>query len=155
MNRFRNLYGAGPGHLLGVVACFALAALALPRFLDAGPLASLALWVLGALVLHDLVFLPLYTGLDGALRRATRKARVPVINHVRVPVLLSGLLFLVWFPLILRLGDRFEPTTGNEHEPFLGRWLALTALFFAVSAVLFVARVVRRGRASRSGEPRP
>jgi hypothetical protein len=52
------------------------------------------LWLAASAVLHDLLLLPFY----GLLDRVGQRAAGPAVNYVRVPVLLSGLLLLVYFP---------------------------------------------------------
>lgn len=161
LRRLRAGYGAGPLHLLSVVACLAFTAFLVPRVAAPGVTLDLLLWFGGALVLHDLVLFPLYTLADrGAttLSRAT-PAPVPWLNHVRVPALLSGLLLLLWFPLVLRVtAERYESLTGLSVEPFRGRWLAVTAVLFAGSGLLYAVRVgraVRAGQAAGSGAEQP
>ena len=111
--RFRQVYGASPLHLLALVASVLIAAAAVVGWFQSfpGPTAVRVLaWFLGAIVVHDLVLLPLYSLLDRIAfgsRRARRSPRstesVSGIAYVRVPALLSGLLFLVFFPEILRV----------------------------------------------------
>ena len=110
---------------------------------------NLALWLaLGALV-HDLLLLPLYSGADALIRRLPG----PLINHVRFPVAISAVLLLVWFPLILqRQPSGYVNALGREPPDYLGRWLAVTAGLFVISALLYA---VRRLMASRAGAPRP
>src|SRR5690242_10209292 len=100
---FRRRYGAGPTHLIGLLACFLVAGYAVLRWLDSPSAVRLVVWFVGALILHDFVLFPAYSLLDRALRTALptrRRLRVPLVNHIRVPLLLSGLLLLLWFPLI-------------------------------------------------------
>jgi hypothetical protein len=60
---------------------------------------------------------------------------------------LSGLLLLIWFPLILRgRGQAFLDTTGNGTEVYLGRWLAVTGVLLLVSGLLYALRVRRAPR---------
>lgn len=134
-------YGAGPLHLLSHVAALALAAYAFTRIFAGGQPWNVVLWFAGALVAHDAIAFPLYTALDRlALGRAGRS-----INHVRVPALLSALTFVVFFPLILGLGDgRYERATTLSQDVYLGRWLLLCAAMFAASALLYAVRERRR-----------
>ncbi len=151
---FRRLYGAGPAHALLMTAAFAFAGYLLTRILGASHPGWLLLWLVGAIILHDLVFLPLYSALDRLLtrRRAgdVAVARGPTwVNHVRVPAVISGVLLLVTFPLVLRLSDNDYARASGLHESvYLMRWLLVTAGLFALSAVLYVVRWARwRGRA--------
>jgi fatty acid desaturase len=52
------------------------------------------------------------------------------------------LLLLVWSPLILRLSDAaYHTASGLSAQPFLSRWLAVTAALFAISAATLMLRV--------------
>lgn len=68
MAAFRRRYGASPLHLLLVLASFALAAYAGVRLLK-GDTLGVALWFVGAALLHDLVLLPFYAVTDRAAQR--------------------------------------------------------------------------------------
>ncbi|TVZ94261.1 hypothetical protein [Streptomyces sp. PTD9-10] len=146
----RRLPVGSPLQILLLCCSFALAAYAGVRLL-AGDWFGVALWVVGAALLHDLVLLPLYSvadravvhGLDAAGRRAW-------VMYVRVPAALSGLLLLVWFPLISdRVAVRYRLATGQSADVFLGRWLLITALLFGGSALLLAVQV-RRATKRRS-----
>ncbi|MEV5550644.1 hypothetical protein AB0L35_31665 [Streptomyces sp. NPDC052309] len=133
-----------PVQLLLLAASFALAAYAGVRLL-ADDWFGVALWFVGLALLHDLVLLPLYTVADraiaGGLGAVRRREWVP---YVRVPAALSGLLLLVWFPLISgRVDRRYRTATGLQADVFLGRWLLVTAVLFGGSALLLALRVRR------------
>jgi hypothetical protein len=136
-------YGDGPLHLLSHVAALALAAYAFTRIFAGGQPWNVVLWFVGAVILHDLVAFPLYTGLNRlALGRGRR---VRPVNHVRVPALLSACSFIVFFPLILGLGDgRYERATTLSQDVYLGRWLLLCGALFAASALVCAVRARRR-----------
>ena len=71
---------------------------------------------------------------------------VPAGNYLRVPVVMSGAMFLVFFPLILGKGEaNYMNDTGHGPPDFLGRWLLITALLFAGSAVAYAVRLRRTG----------
>jgi hypothetical protein len=152
---FRRRYGAGPGHLLGLVACFLIAGYAVLRWLDSPSAVRLVVWFVGALILHDFVLFPAYSMLDRALRTALptrRPARVPLVNHVRVPLLLSGLLLLLWFPLVFNKPEpAYHAATGLDTSVYLNRWLLVTAVLVGASALLYALRWVF---ASRGSSPR-
>jgi hypothetical protein len=158
MRWFRARYGAGPIHLLCVIASFAVAAYALSRALDLTRNPDrIVLWLGGSIVAHDLLLFPLYAVLGaiaaGAiLGRGTRsRLRIAALNHLRVPALLSGLLLLVWFPLVADKGERsFMHVSGLSKDVYFGRWLAITVTLFAGSGLLFLLRLRRLGRARRS-----
>jgi len=141
--RLTRAYGAGPLHLLSHVAALALAAYAFTRIFAGGQPWNVVLWFAGAVLLHDAIAFPLYTALNRlALGRARRS-----VNHVRVPALLSGFAFVVYFPLILGLGDgRYESATTLSQDVYLGRWLLLCGAMFAVSALLYAVRARRAER---------
>ncbi|MFI9063939.1 hypothetical protein ACIGQE_18970 [Streptomyces sp. NPDC053429] len=134
---FRRRYGASPLHLLLVLASFALTAYAGVRLLK-GDTVGVALWFVGAALLHDLVLLPAYSLLDRAAQLP--KAPWPSVNYVRVPAFVSGLLLLVWWPLVLGRVSHYTAATALPADGFLGRWLLITAALFAASAVVLPAR---------------
>ncbi|MFJ4910853.1 hypothetical protein [Streptomyces sp. NPDC088726] len=167
MNRFRTLYGASPLHLLLVLCSFALTGYAGVRLLGGAEPWKVVIWFIGAAFLHDLVLLPLYTVTDRAAQTVLGERREPSaaggagrpvqgwINHVRVPVFLSGLLLLTYFPLILgRVSRRYTLYTTLSADVFLGRWLIITAVLFALSAVALLIRMSRsRTRGPGTGTP--
>ncbi|MBB4933385.1 hypothetical protein F4561_004205 [Lipingzhangella halophila] len=148
---FRTLIDPSPARLLVLAVSFALALYAGSRLLSEGAL-EIALWFGGAAVVHDLVLLPAYTLANRGLqalggRRSADQPAASWTNFVRVPAFLSGLLLLVWFPLILRQVDRYETTTGLAGDVYLERWLLVTAALAAASALWFAAtRWYRRAR---------
>lgn len=158
----RRLYGAGPLHVLSLLGCFAIAGYAATRVLaEGGPWLAMLTWFVGAAIAHDLVLYPLYAIADvTAHARVFRRHRrppsvrgVPWINYLRVPVGLSALLLLVWFPLILGgREDAFFGATGHSTDVYLGRWSAITGVLFLGSAVCY-AWAIRR--ADRGVAPRP
>ena len=143
-----------PLQILLLACSFTLAGYAGVRLLS-GDWLGVALWFVGAAVLHDLVFLPLYTAVDRAvtdvLGAADRRAGAPPTSlsrrgrtmYVRVPTALSGLLLLVWFPLISGRVASYESATGLSADGFLARWLLITAVLFGGSALLLVLRLCR------------
>lgn len=151
MGAARGLYGASPLHLLGLLACFALAGAALLRLVEAGPLHRVGLWLVGAILLHDLVLYPAYTALDRAARRggAVPGRAGAAANFVRIPTVLSAGMLLLFFPLILGLAEGFPAVSGQTTDVYLGRWLGLSGALFAGSAALYVLRRARARRAER------
>ncbi len=140
MAAFRRVYGAHPMHLAAAVLAIGLAVIALPKMLDAGPVMNVAIWLVGAIALHDLVFVPAYGAIDRLMTRATG---VAAINYLRLPSIVAGLLLIVYFPLILGMADGFQRATGHGTGPYLWRWLAITGGLFALSGGIYALRVVR------------
>ncbi|MFD6225716.1 hypothetical protein ACFWFZ_02345 [Streptomyces sp. NPDC060232] len=152
---FRRRYGASPLHLLLVLASFALAGYAGLRLLR-GDTLGVALWFVGAALLHDLVLLPLYSVTDRVVQVAFGRGvgvgstamRVSV-TYVRVPAFVAGVLLLVWWPLVLRRVDHFTAATGLPDDGFLARWLLITAGLFAASAAVLLVRMWHGTRPAR------
>ncbi|KIE24336.1 lipoprotein [Streptomyces sp. MUSC 125] len=140
----RRLPVGSPFQLLLLASSFALAAYAGVRLL-AGDWFGVALWLVGAALLHDFVLLPLYTVADRAVVQGLDATRHrDWTPYVRVPAALSGLLLLVWFPLISGTADRrYQLATGQSTDPYLGRWLLISAVLFGGSALLLALRVRR------------
>ena len=140
--------------LLALLASFVVAGYAGVRLLAGNP-TGVGAWFVGSAVVHDLVLFPLYAGADAALVTLLRRrpalatvAGVPWLNHLRVPAVVSGVLLLVWSPLILRLPTAYTEASGLSAQPFLSCWLAVTAVLFVISAVTLAGRIVRvRGAA--------
>jgi hypothetical protein len=139
----RRLYGEHPGHFLVLVLSFIPAALALGQLLDERPVA-VGTWFAGGAILHDGLLLPLYVLLDAAILTLWRRrpGRVAWLNFVRIPLAVSGMLLLMFSPLILRQAESFEYKTGRSYDDFVGRWLLVTAILAAVSVLWYLARVV-------------
>ncbi len=157
MRRLTRWYGAHPLHLLALMGSFAVAGYAAVRLVAERPV-GVALWFLGAAVGHDLVLLPLYAIAQGTVvaawrRRWPRLPIVPWVNYVRVPVALSALLLLVWSPLIFRLSNNYEGTTGLSSSGYLGRWLLVSGALFFASAVALAVRLRGVRRSNRRPAP--
>jgi hypothetical protein len=144
--RFRAFYGAAGWHLLVLVAAFALAAWVALRLASEPTAVRILVWFVGAVIAHDLVLFPIYASVDRGLGRASRFAPSP-LNHIRVPALASGLLFLVFLPGILQQGrPTFMAATGQDQQPYLGRWLAISCALFVISGLWYTVKVIRRRR---------
>jgi hypothetical protein len=156
--RFRRLYGADPLHLLALLASFTVSAAAIVRWFDfSGPdTIRVLVWFAGAIVAHDLVLLPFYSLLDRvAFGRRDPGGAAPAqpggIAYLRIPALLSGLLLLVFYPEIFRLGaGTFHTASGQTQNIYLARWLLASGAMFGVSAIAWAAANARR-RLSRAG----
>ena len=112
------------------------------------------------LILHDGVGWPIYALADRVLTRRARPGAarggpgVTWINHVRVPTVISGLLFVMFAPMIFRLSNSsFEGITGFSENVYLWNWLLVSAILFGASGVLFLVRLGRARRRVRRGSP--
>ncbi len=151
--RFRTLYGSSPLHLLALLASFAVAGYAAQKVSLAPHHLRIAIWFVAAAVLHDAFLFPLYAIADRSMvllvRRRPRtsvpeRSAVPAVNHIRVPVLFSGLLLLVFAPSITQQGsDSYKFTSSLDESPALDRWLLLSGIIFAVSAASYAVRLGR------------
>jgi hypothetical protein len=159
--RFRTVYGSHPLHLLTLIAGFALLGYVLATIKPVtlwNPNTwwqSIAVWFAAAIIAHDLVLFPIYALADRVLlsgkriRLGGRDVVVPLLNYLRVPAMGAALTLLVFLPGIIEQGaPTYIAATGQTQEPFLGRWLLLTAAMFATSAVVYGIRLmlVRRAK---------
>ncbi len=161
LDRFRTVYGSNPLHLLTLIAGFALFGYVLATV---KPVTlwnpdtwwqSILVWFAAAIVAHDLVLFPLYALADRILVATSRirprsKVSIPALNYIRVPALGAALTLLVFLPGIIEQGAfTYQAATGLSQEPFLGRWLLLSAGMFGVSAVVYGVRLALSRRAKR------
>ncbi|MFP5020972.1 hypothetical protein [Pseudonocardia phyllosphaerae] len=142
-----------------VAGCAGLAWYAVTTIVGDDPsLWWMGVWFAGAIVLHDLVLFPLYAGGDRILTlllRVLPPTRVPLVNHVRIPVLGSGLALLMFLPGIIRQGGATHlAATGLDQEPYRMRWMWLTVALCAVSAVVWLVRTLT-ARARDTGRMAP
>ena len=164
LRRFRALYGAGPLHLLALLASFAIAGAAVVGWFERPrDVVNVLEWFVAAILIHDLVLLPLYSLLDRIafdgrsqrIDRASRTALRRLVNptpYLRIPAILSGLLLAVFFPVIFGLGDQTElSASGIPESGYLARWLLATGVIFAVSGIAYAVAVSRAGAARDPG----
>jgi hypothetical protein len=147
---FRRRYGASPLHLAGHLVVFAIAAFALARIASAAGIAEVIGLYVGFIIAHDLIFLPLYSSLDRVMRRTLARvsgrwsAEVPVINHVRAPLFISGVLLVTYLPLISGRADpAYFAESGHHLEGYLRNWLLISVVLFFGSGVIYALRVRR------------
>jgi hypothetical protein len=148
--RFRRGYGASPLHLAGHLVVFAIAFFAIDRIANGGGLAELIALYIGFAIVHDLLFLPAYSGLDRIARAALatlparRFAGVPAINHIRAPALISTLLLIIYAPFISgRADNSYFQLSGHHIEGYLRNWLLVSAVLFLGSGLIYALRVRR------------
>ena len=160
LNAFHRVYGSHPLHLLTLVAGFALFGYVIATIKPATLWntnvwwQSIAVWFAAAIIAHDLVLFPIYALADRLLTADRRPAaNVSVLNYIRVPALGAALTLVVFLPGIIEQGaPTYLAATGQTQEPFLGRWLLLTAVMFAASAVAFAIKlVISRARSTDPG----
>ena len=163
LTRFRTVYGSHPLHLLTLIAGLALFGYVLATIKPAtlwNPNTwwqSIVVWFAAAVIAHDLVLFPVYAVVDRILLAGSRirpprnETSVPMLNYLRVPALGAGLTLLMFLPGIIEQGaPTYAAATGQTQEPFLGRWLLLTAAMFATSAALYAVRLVLARRVTRT-----
>ena len=157
MTWFRRHYGAGPLQLLGLLVCFAIAAYAVTRVFSQGGWKAILAWFVICVLLHDLIGWPAYALADRVLLRVARRSgarrapAVPWINHVRAPTIISGLLLIMFAPLIFRLNNGgYEALTGFNENVYLTNWLLVTAILFGGSAAIYLLRLLLARRTARS-----
>jgi hypothetical protein len=104
-------------------------------------LLGLALWLVGALILHDALLSPGIVGLGVLLRRVPARAR----TYVQGALIAGGVLTVVAVPMIYRAGS--QPPA----EVLLDQDLrANLAVLFAVISMVAVLAYLRRARQERS-----
>jgi hypothetical protein len=157
--RFTRIYGGHPLHLLALMTCFAFVGYVV-SIVGTHELwhghkwwQTILVWFVGAIVLHDMLLFPLYTLADRSLGAGWRAAtgrlpethvRIAPLNYLRVPLLASGLLFLLYFPGIIEQGSRtYSRATGLTQGPFLSRYLLIIAALFGLSAVSYAMHTLR------------
>ncbi|WP_209020823.1 hypothetical protein [Nocardioides sp. 1609] len=179
LTRFRRSYGAGPAHLLLLLAGLALAVHTVRTIgLDAlwDPEVwwqSIAVWFIGAAVVHDLVLYPTIAAADTVIARATTRRRagtgtrgrrrhagrripVPAVNYVRVPLMACALVTVLFLPGIIRHGaDTYQRATGQTQDPFLLRWALLCSAIVLLGLAAYLVARLRAPRRTPSDPPPP
>ena len=153
---FRRVYGSNPVHLLAHIGVFFIAGWAISQILGAGFAINWVAWFLGAALLHDLVLLPLYSTFDRGLIATVGTPGAPIgddpdqprrpspLNYLRVPAAVSGILLLVYWPLILGYASKnYRHDTGHALAGYTRNWLLICAGLFLFSALIYAVRVVR------------
>lgn len=127
------------GILLGLFGVFRLA-----TEVPVGNLMVLALWMIGAVVVHDGILSPMVVGVGWLVGRAVPpRAR----RYVQGGLIAGSLITAVAIPLILRAGQ--EPASkAILRQNFGGNLTLLLGVVAAVSLALYAVRVARE----RTGE---
>jgi hypothetical protein len=125
-----------------------VAAYAVTRVFGVSGWKGILLWFAVCLIGHDLIGWPLYAAADRILTRTQqrhpgrRESPVPWVNHVRVPVIISGTVLAMFFPLIFRLSQaRYTAYTGFNENVYLANWLFVTAILFGGSGAVYLLRL--------------
>lgn len=137
----RRLYGSSPLHLIGNVLCLALAGYAIVQIFGISSAGNVFVWLIGAILLHDVVLWPLYAGADTVGQRLLGGA----VNYVRIPLGLSLVLALAFFATVSNQGaSTYARASGVQYEGYVLRWLLVSAALFVVSAVVYLLRRSKR-----------
>jgi hypothetical protein len=136
-------YGAGPRHLVAVAIALAFAAYGWVRIVQATSTAAITvvIWFVLAIVAHDLVLLPLYSGAHALARRLVGRRAVA---YLAVPAAIIGFLVITWLPLIAGLG-LYRFITTLSPDTYLARFGLIAAGLCVLAAVAWVVRRGRRG----------
>jgi hypothetical protein len=163
---FRRHYGASPLHLLAFIASIAVTGVAAKGWLDEPAISVryILIWFFGAIIVHDLILLPLYSALDRLALAISRRAdahrgapaaaehgaaeparpRSPGWVYVRVPLILSALLLLVFGAEILREGNAtFRIASGHTQDVYLSRYLIVVGVLFLLSGLAYACSSAR------------
>jgi hypothetical protein len=131
---------------LAYLVLLPLAAWALLRIFAVDGTGHILLWLVGAVIAHDLILLPLYAGFDRASQRVLRG---PAINYIRIPLGLALLLALVYLPQLTGKGDpQYRRVSGQGFDAPVERWLLATVALFAISGLVGLVRRQRGGSSS-------
>jgi hypothetical protein len=142
MRSRRRHYGAGPWHCWAYWRASQSPRTAITRVFAQGGWKAILVWFVICVILHDGVGWPIYALADRVLTRRARPGAargepgVTWINHVRVPTVISGLLFVMFAPMIFRLSNSFEGVTGFSENVYLWNWLLVSAILFGAWGVL-------------------
>jgi hypothetical protein len=163
---FRRHYGASPLHLVAFMASIAVTGLAVKGWLDEPTISIryILIWFVGAIIAHDMVVLPLYTAIDRLALAISRRGhahpadfgsaeqgvlapappRSPGWVYVRVPLILSAMLLLVFGAEILREGNAtFRVASGHTQDVYLSRYLIVVGALFLLSGLAYVRSSAR------------
>lgn len=97
-----------------------------------GQIKDVALWLAGAIVLHDGIIAPLVLGIGLLL------AAVPARGTVRGALVVAGCLTMVALPVLLRPGRPTNPSALPLD--YLRNWLLVLAAVAVLTGVLLLAR---------------
>jgi hypothetical protein len=129
---------------------------------------SIGVWFALAVIGHDLILFPLYALADRLLPTSRRppthrsgaaeklSRRIPLTNYVRIPTMAAALLLLMFYPGIIKQGaPTYHAATGLTQDPFLTRWLLITAALYLTSALWYSMKTAVRHRHSKETASAP
>lgn len=147
---FSRRYGASPAHFALIVVNLVVAAYVVTRVVQVPHAGQIALWFVGGIVLVALVLIPMVLLVDAGISQAARRwpgGPVAWRNHLPAPLLVGGLLFLVFWPLVLaHAPERYRNATGLDPGPYAGRWLGVVVVSASVSALVYAVRALAAAR---------
>ncbi len=109
--------------------------------LDLGDLLALSLWLVVALVVHDVVIAPLTVGAGVLLTRVPPRGR----RYVQGGLIVGALITVIALPLIYRRGTQPEAEAILLRD-YAGNLALLLGLTAAVALTLYAVRVLREQR---------
>ena len=109
--------------------------------LELGDLVALSLWLVVALVVHDVVIAPLTVGTGVLLTRVPARGR----RYLQGALIVAALVTVIALPLIYRRGTQPEAKAILLRD-YAGNLALLLGLIAAVALALYAARVLREQR---------
>lgn len=135
----KRAYGATPVHLVGHLLLLLLTGYAVVQIFALDNTGKILAWLAAAVLLHDAVLWPLYTGADRAGQALGAR-----VNYVRVPLGLSLLLALVFLSTVSGRGEAtYSHASGRGWDGYVMRWLVASAVLFLVSGLVYAVRARR------------
>ncbi len=132
ISRIRLVIGA----VGGLVAMFGVA-----RLVSETPgshLLVLAVWLVGALVLHDTVLSPMIISIGAVLRRVPARAR----SYVQGALVAGGIVTIIAIPLMYRAGSQPDVKAILDQN-FPANLTVLLALITVIAVLSYLLRVLR------------
>lgn len=143
----KRIYGAPWYHLVLHLALVGVLIWTITKVADIRAAGNVLAWFVAALILHDLILVPVYSALDSLAQRLDgRRARgrsstVPLINYLRVPAVLSAMLFLGFPGLILgKSNGTLLFVSGETPSGYALRWALVCLAMFVISGVIWALR---------------
>lgn len=133
----RARYGASPLHLIANLGVIGLTVYAVTEIFVLDAAVRVLVWLAAAVLLHDAILWPLYSGANQAGERLLGRA----VNYVRVPLGLSLVLALAFAGTLSgKGGPSYTRASGQAWDGYVVRWLVVSGVLFVVSGVVFAVR---------------